>query len=189
MVSSIRRELIRASRRLTESDCRQAILSALEDQIYCEPIEDKVRKGLPDVYIDGGLWIECKAKVLTARGSGYNILNEYTTSQKRRLLRSGKDTNLTALLFISPAGETAFVICRFGALYSTPGQLEKRCYWTFKRARAWGVPLDQAGEYIRAVVLDPWQGVRKHLDLHPEWPATMVVKYAFDKPRQCRPVE
>ncbi len=157
---------IRRSQRLTESDCRQTVVKTLRGAgIYCEPIEDKVRKGIPDVYVDGGRWIECKMAVLVARGRGVNVLNFFTAHQKLRLKRDGVDQHYAAFLFCNPKMEASFFVCRFTALYSKgamhrpegaePLELEDRCLWGWKKAKNWGVPLEAAPEYLLSIFGDP----------------------------------
>lgn len=170
-----KRDLIRSSRRLTESDCRQTVLQALRGLRWAIPVEHKFRKGLQDIYVDGGIWIECKFKVLTARGRGYNLLNEFTNAQKRTALRGGQDQALAAFLLCSPKGESYFFICRFAELYSDSERRDK-CLWTVKKAREWGVPLDDAEDYVRAVILDMWQGVQRHLAFDPEMTGKRILE-------------
>jgi len=162
-------------RRYTESSCANAIMDALRGSIYCERIEDKIRRGIPDIYVDGGVWIECKHEVMTVGGRGKNVITSFfTDAQKKRLSRWGmdttRDTNLAAFLFTNPAGDSAFFICRFLSLYSAPGgPPEDKCLWTFKKARGWGVKLEDAAPYIRACLLDPSAVWKKHMNLEEGW--------------------
>lgn len=168
---------IRASKRLTESDCRMAVVKAIRGAgVYCDPIEDKIRKGIPDVYVDGGIWIECKMHVLVTRGQGRNVLTFFKDHQRVRLMRICRDRNLAAFLFANPRMETAFFICEFRSLYDGDNRL-----WTFGRAQRWGVPLEAANAYVKRVVLASDRYAQGHLRLLNGFGAAEILGGAADQ--------
>lgn len=135
-------------------------------------IEDKRRASLPDLYIEGGIWMELKS-VPMPNGTTKNLLNVLRQGQKLTALNiaNGSDHMLLAYQLFRPHAENRpyLLLCDFLTIY-------RRWCWSWPELEPFLLPLDDVGlpEFLEMVGFIEGSGLE-----------TGAVRLEKENPRRC----
>lgn len=134
----VRRRQVRRSNKIDEGLVRRTVSDDIvRAGLTVDKIEQRAARGMPDMYIEGGNWMELKfLPDVKGRGLGMNVTNRFTPKQKDWLgRRPSYDRKFAGMLFVSPQMEARLVIIKFITLYGFDKDQHR---WTFPKARLWG---------------------------------------------------
>lgn len=89
--------------------------------VFCFKTADRFKPGVPDIYVSGGTWIECKVLKLGNQNRTVNLYNKLTPEQKTfcdQLVEAGD--NVVIVMRLEFPDENRMLICNFEYLKMYP---------------------------------------------------------------------